>query len=232
MDNPYAIHARPVAQADVSTRADFILKTYAHLVAALCSFTILEVVLFQTGVAYRVAEAMMGVSWMLVLGAFMLVMWLGSRLAERADSKAMQYLGLAGVVVIEAVIFLPLLVYAQLQAPPGTIESAAGVTLVGFAGLTLVAFVTRKDFRFLRGLLYWGGIVAVAAIFGGLMFGFQLGLWFSVAMVAFAGGAILYDTSNVLHHYPEDRYVAASLQLFTSVALLFWYVLRIFLSRD
>ena len=43
---------------------------------------------------------------------------------------------------------------------------------------------------------------------------------------------ILYDTSNVLHHYPEDRYVAGALQLFASVALMFWYVLRIFMSRD
>ena len=158
MDNPYALHARPVSEADVDTRADFILKTYAHLVAALCAFTILEVVLFQTGVAYRVAEAMMGVSWMLILGAFMLVMWMGARLAERADSKAVQYLGLAGVVVVEAVIFLPLLVYAQLQAPPGTIQSAAGVSLAAFAGLTLVAFITRKDFSFLRGVLMWGGV--------------------------------------------------------------------------
>jgi hypothetical protein len=38
-------------------------------------------------------------------------------------------------------------------------------------------------------------------------------------------------TSNVLHHFPEDRYVAASLQLFSSVTLMFWYVLRIFMSR-
>jgi FtsH-binding integral membrane protein len=50
-------------------------------------------------------------------------------------------------------------------------------------------------------------------------------------MVALAGGAILYDTSNVLHHYPEDRYVAAALELFASVALMLWYVLRLFLSR-
>ena len=56
--------------------------------------------------------------------------------------------------------------------------------------------------------------------------------WFSVAMVGLAGAAILYDTSNVLHHYPEDRYVAASLQLFASVAMMFWYVLRIFMSRE
>ena len=50
-------------------------------------------------------------------------------------------------------------------------------------------------------------------------------------MIVFAGGAILYDTSNVLHEYPEDRHVAASLQLFASVMLLLWYVIRLFLSR-
>ena len=59
------------------------------------------------------------------------------------------------------------------------------------------------------------------------------GVFFSVALIAFAGAAILYDTSNVIHHFPEDRYVAASLELFASVALMFWYVLRLFIaSRD
>ena len=103
--------------------------------------------------------------------------------------------------------------------------------MLGFAGLTAVAFTTRKDFSFLGALLRWGGIVAIVAIAAGVVFGFQMGTWFSVAMVGFAGAAILYDTSNVIHHYPEDRYVAASLQLLASVALMFWYVLRIFLSR-
>jgi FtsH-binding integral membrane protein len=51
-------------------------------------------------------------------------------------------------------------------------------------------------------------------------------------MIGFAGAAVLYDTSNILHHYPEDRYVAASLQRFASIALMFWYVLRLFMSRD
>ncbi len=105
-------------------------------------------------------------------------------------------------------------------------------TLIGFAGLTAVAFVTRKDFSFLRGMLMWGGVVAMLAIVGGILFGFELGTWFSVAMIGFAGAAILYDTSNVLHHFPEDRYVGAALQLFASVALMFWYVLRLFMSSD
>ena len=51
-------------------------------------------------------------------------------------------------------------------------------------------------------------------------------------MVGFAGAAILYDTSNVLTRFPEDRYVAAALQLFSSVALMFWYVLRIMMSMS
>jgi FtsH-binding integral membrane protein len=50
-------------------------------------------------------------------------------------------------------------------------------------------------------------------------------------MVALAGAAVLHDTSKVLHHFPEDRYVAAALELFASVALMFWYVLRLYLSR-
>jgi FtsH-binding integral membrane protein len=115
---------------------------------------------------------------------------------------------------------------------PGAIESAAAVTLLGFAGLTFVAFRTRKDFSFMRGMLMWGGVLALVAIVGAVIFGFELGTWFSVAMVGFAGAAILYDTSNVLHHYPEDRYVAAALALFASVALMFWYILRLFTSRD
>jgi FtsH-binding integral membrane protein len=124
------------------------------------------------------------------------------------------------------------MLYVANSYADGTIESAALVTLLGFSGLTVVAFVTRKDFSFMRSLLGYGGVLALVAIVAGVVFGFQLGTWFSVAMVGFAGAAILYDTSNVLHHHPEDRYVGAACQLFASVALMFWYILRIFMSRD
>ncbi|HMB92817.1 MAG TPA: Bax inhibitor-1 family protein, partial [Rhodothermales bacterium] len=84
----------------------------------------------------------------------------------------------------------------------------------------------------LGSVLRWGFIVAIVLIVAALLFGFELGTFFSVAMIALAGGAILYDTSNILHHYPEDRYVGAALELFASVALMFWYVLRLFMSRN
>jgi FtsH-binding integral membrane protein len=112
------------------------------------------------------------------------------------------------------------------------IDSAAGVTLLGSIGLIATAMITRKDFSFLRGLLVWGFILAAVGIVASLMFGFELGTWFSVAMIGFAGAAVLYDTSNIMHHYSEDKYVAASMALFASIALMFWYVLRLFMSRD
>jgi len=221
---------QPVAAIGVDARASFINRTYNHLMGAIVLFTLIEVGLFQSGYAESIAGLLLGGSWLLVLGAFMLVSWFASRVSLTSESVGAQYAALGGFVVAESIIFVPMLWLAE-QYAPGAIQSAAVVTLIGFAGLTAVAFVTRKDFSFLRGMLMWGGVVALLAIVGGILFGFELGTWFSVAMIGFAGAAILYDTSNVLHHFPEDRYVGAALQLFASVALMFWYVLRLFMAR-
>jgi FtsH-binding integral membrane protein len=99
-----------------------------------------------------------------------------------------------------------------------------------FAGLTAVVFLTGKDFSFLRTALWLGGFIALGFGICACLFGFSLGLVFSVAMVALASGYILYDTSNVLHHYRIGQHVAAALALFASVALLFYYIVRIVLS--
>jgi FtsH-binding integral membrane protein len=103
---------------------------------------------------------------------------------------------------------------------------------LGCVGLIATAMITRKDFSFLRGMLVWVGMLAFVGIIFSMISGFQLGTWFSVAMIGFAGAAVLYDTSNIIHHYPQDKYVAASMQLFGSIALMFWYILRLFMSRD
>jgi len=233
MSNSYELPGsyQPVAAIGVEPRARFISRTYNHLMAAIVGFTLFEVFLFQSGMAEPIAQTLLGGSWLLVLGGFMVVSWMASRVAATSQSLGSQYAALAGFVVAQGIIFVPMLYLAEASAP-GAIESAAAVTLLGFAGLTFVAFRTRKDFSFMRGMLMWGGVLALVAIVGAVIFGFELGTWFSVAMVGFAGAAILYDTSNVLHHYPEDRYVAAALALFASVALMFWYILRLFMSRD
>ena len=215
--------------AGLSSRAGFITRTYLHLLGAVLTFVAIEVGLFATGMAATIGGALSSTRWLMVMGAFIVVSWLATHTAHRATSKLAQYAALGGFIVAQAIVFVPLLAIANHFAP-GAITSAAEVTVLGFIGLTAVVFTTRKDFSFLGAVLRWGLICAVVLIVAGLVFGFQLGTFFSVAMVALAGGAILYDTSNVLHHYPEDRHVGAALQLFASVAMMFWYVLRIFLS--
>lgn len=222
----------PVAQLGVDVRGAFITRTYTHLLGAILAFALIEIYLFQTGMAESIARVLLGGSWLIVLGGFIILSWIASHFAYSAQTKGGQYGALGLFVVGEAIIFTPLLYVADSMAP-GVINSAATVTLLGFLGLTIVAFHTRKDFSFLGGLLRWGFICALVLIVASVLFGFHLGTIFTVAMIVLAGGAILYDTSNVLHHYPEDRHVGAALQLFASVALLFWYILQFFLSsRD
>ena len=221
----------PVSELTTDARAKFITRTYSHVAAAILLFTAIEMWLFSTGRVVALSQWILSFNWLVIIGALMLVGWLATHVAHNLESKPLQYLALAAFVIAQAVIFAPLLlIAATLQA--GIIESAVFITLFGVIGLTAVAFITRKDFSFMRGILVWAGILALVAIAGSVLFGFQLGTWFSVAMIGFAGAAVLYDTSNILHHYPEDRYVGAALQLFASIALMFWYVLRLFMSRD
>jgi FtsH-binding integral membrane protein len=231
-DQPSAQIRVPVIAAPAGTREAFIVRTYVHLFLAVLGFIVLELLYFASGLAQDIARALLSVNWLLVLGGFIIVSWLARGVAARAKTREVQYLGLAGFVFAESIIFVPLLFVANFYAP-GAIRSAALITLVGFTGLTAIAFQSRRDFSFLGGILKWAGVLALVAIVGAVAFGFNLGMWFSVAMIGVAGGAILYDTSAVLRHFPEDAHVAASLELFASVALMFWYVLRLLsFSRD
>jgi len=218
------------SSAGIDSRAQFITRTYTHVVGGILGFILIELALFESGAAETIARFMFGFPWLLIIGAFMLVGWLATRTAQTSTSLGMQYFAYAMYVLVEALIFVPLLYLANAKAP-GAIDSAALVTSLGAAGLMIVAHRTRKDFSFLRGILMWGGVVAIVAMIGGAVFGFQLGTWFSVAMIGFAGAAVLYDTSNIIHVYPEDRYVAAAMQLFASIALMFWYVLRLMMGN-
>lgn len=221
-----------VARAEPDARAAFIRRTYIHLAGAIAVFVGLETVLLRSALAPAMLRFIEGnqYGWLMILGAFILSGWLARGLAVRANSPGVQYAGLALFVSAEAVIFVPLLYIAAHFSSPEVIPNAAIITGCLFGALTFIAFTSGSDFSFLRGILCIGGLLALGAIVGGAIFGFNLGLWFSVAMVALAGGSILYDTGKIMRTYPTDKHVAASLELFASVALMFWYVLRILMS--
>ena len=224
--NPYV-----VADAAPAERAGFIRRTYAHLGGAIAAFIAIEYLLFQTVLPNKSLEWLSTgrYSWLIVLGGFMAVSWIADHWARSSTAPAVQYAGLGLYVVAEALIFVPLLAIANRMAPD-IIPMAGLITLLLFGGLTFTAFTTRKDFSFLGSILKIGSFVALGVIIAGAVFGFQLGLLFSGVMVAFAAGAILYSTSNIIHHYGTTQHVAAALSLFASVALLFWYILRILMS--
>src|SRR5262249_33855665 len=152
------------------------------------------------------------------------------RWAQSDMPAGVQYLGLGLYVVIESIIFLPLLWIANTQYP-GTISTAGILTFMVFVGLTLAVLLTRQDFSYMRPILTVGSMLALGFILVATFVNIDmLGLIFCFAMVALISGYILYYTSNVLHHYRTDQHVAAALALFSSIATLFWYVLQIVMS--
>lgn len=223
-------------QVDEAERAVFYQKTYAHVALATLLFVIVESVFLSIEPLVQfMLSLMQGWSWLLVLGAFMFATNYAEKLAHTSHDKSTQYFALFLFVVAEAIIFIPLiyiaLAYGQMDES-SVLNQAAITTLALFTGLSAVVLVTKKDFSFLRSILTVGFFVAIGIIIAGMIFGFNLGLVFSGGMVLLAAGAILYQTSNLVHEYSTDQYVGASLGLFASLMLLFWYVLSIFMSRD
>ena len=235
MDNFTTTFGNSVAQAAPIERAAFIRKTYILLAAAILAFIAVEALLFASGAAQVIASLIFtggSIGWLAVLGGFMLISWLSNRWAVSETSTAVQYAGLGVFVIAEAIIFVPLLYVAAYASGDPTVIIKAGIVSLGlFAGLTLTVFVTRTDFSWLAPILGIGGFAALGFIVASALFGFTLGNVFAFIMVAFAGTAILYNTSQVLQRFNTKQHVAAALTLFASIALLFWYILRIFSSR-
>lgn len=221
-----------VAHSTDVEKASFYKKTYLHVALAIVAFIFVETILLKI-VPEETIYMMIGqkYSWLLVLGVF----WLASYLASKwsmAQSKTTQYLGLAFYILLQAVIFLPMMYIAMAYSGGGEVVfQAATLTVAMFAGISAVAFTSKKDFSFLRNVITIGGFIAIGLIVAGMIFGFNLGLWFSVGMVILASATILYQTSKLKDSYLTNQYVGASLQLFASIMLLFWYILRILMSR-
>ena len=220
-----------VAHSSDVEKASFYKKTYLHVAFAILAFIGVETVLLNI-VPEQLILAMFAQRylWLLIIGVF----WLASFLATKwslSQSKSTQYMGLGFYVLLEAVIFLPLIYIAVVYAGGSVIFQAATLTVAMFAGISAVAFTSKRDFSFLRNIITIGGFIAIGLIVAGMIFGFNLGLWFSVGMVILASATILYQISKLKDAYVTDQYVGASLQLFASIMLLFWYILSILMSR-
>lgn len=220
-----------VAHAKEVEKAEFYKKTYLHVALAILAFIGVETVLLKTVPPEVIGLMFQGkLTWLLIIGIF----WLDSVLANKwslSQSRSVQYMGLGFYILLEALIFMPMIYIAVVNVGGSIIYQAAMLTIAMFAGISFVAFTSKRDFSFLRNIIVIGGFISLGLIVGGMIFGFDLGLWFSVGMVILASATILYQTSKLKDSYTTDQYVGASLQLFASIMLLFWYILRILMSR-
>jgi len=224
--------------AETTQRKSFLFKTYLHVFLALVLFVCMQAVMFQTGVANVILQKMASVNWLLILMAFGILSSMASRMAYQVKTLAGQYMALVAFVFLWSVLSLSLV--ANFYYGSGVlVKNAAFLTIVSFSLLTVGTFVSKVNFSFLGVFLRWIGILAISLIvvqiLGPMIFGggfsFGLGTWFSLMMIAYAGGSILYSTSRIMRDFPVDKHVAASLELFSSIILLFWYIYR-YIGRD
>ena len=218
--------------AAASARAGFIRRTYAHLFIAVAAFACLTGFFLHTpAIAEPMLEMLVNGQWLWIFGGYLVASWIANAMAHSGASPTVQYGGLLLYTVAQSLFFVPLLLIAQHPAWGGggseIILQAGILTLIIFGGLTAVVMLTGADFSFMRTALWLAGLAALGLIIVAMFTGFNLGLWFVVGMIVLMAGYILYDTSNVLHHYRTDQHVAASLALFASLSTLFWYVLQL-----
>ena len=220
-----------VANAAESERAAFIKRTYLHLGGAIAAYAVVVSLFIASGVANAFMGVLSGTPWLwfVVLAAYMGVSMLADNWAHSGVSRERQYMGLGLYIV--AFGFLSTIPIARALSMDGNILlHAAGITAALVGGLTFTAFSTKINFSFMGRFLTIGGFVAIGIIVAGMIFGFSLGLWFMGAMIIFAAASVLYSTSNIIHEYHTDQHVAASLSLFSSVGLLFWYVIQFLMA--
>ncbi|MFQ5843917.1 MAG: Bax inhibitor-1 family protein [Planctomycetota bacterium] len=209
--------------AAVNERLGFLRRTYGALLVQLC----------LTGAATSVvvkANLVTPSTWPIVLiGGLIGILFVVPRLIQPSASKATQWMGAGLVIGFFGFSLAPLV----LVAPPGVLLQAFILTAAAFTGLTLYVVTTRKDFSAWGGALWMIFLVlfgiGVLAMFGG----FALGNWYSIAIVLLFSGFILYDTSNILHRFPVNAHMAASVTLLIDFVILFKYIAILLMSaRD
>jgi FtsH-binding integral membrane protein len=220
----------PVGLQGEAVRSAFMSRVYTRLVAGIVAFILIEAYLFATGLAVAITQFVLGTSWLLILGGFMIVSWLANSVALKATTPGSQWGGYLLLVAANSVIFAPLLVLAELQVP-GVIVAAGQYAIGAFIVLSVIAVRSARDFTWIGASLRWFAMLALAAIVLSVLFGFQLGTWFSLGMIGFAGAAILHDTQTILRDMPPGRETVAAMTLFSGLALMFWYLIRFFADR-
>ena len=232
-----------VADAPAADRAAFFRRTYGLVAIGFAAFAALLAIFFvgfdqRSGIAFALfaglgtmISSLGGWSILLVMLAFWGATTLAQSLAFNRASRGSQYAGLGLYVVLEALIFVPLIGYVILSTKgnASTVLVPAGIVTGGMiAGLTALVFMTNLDFSFLKVAIILGSFAALAIVLVAAIAGLSLGAWFSIAMIVLMATVILYQTNEIKNTLETDQHVAAAFILFSSFVTLLFYVIRFF----
>src|SRR5574343_1751469 len=105
-----------VSYATGVERAAFFKKTYSHVAYAILGFMLVEAILLRIVLVEWTMYMMSGkYIWLFIIGVF----WLGSTMTDKLvfhPDRNKQYLGLGLYVLLEAIIFLPMITIAVLDS--------------------------------------------------------------------------------------------------------------------
>ena len=220
-----SLQAQTAAQASVAERMGFIRKVYA---------------LFFLGTLFAIGGVALGFSIPgLMRFAFehpiiMFLLLIGGVMGAQAvrHVPVVNLVALFGFTTLTGVLISPLMAYVAATNPASLVQ--AGVLTVGiFGGLTAYVFISKRDFSFMRGLLFTGLIVVILAgllnifLVGSSAFGFAI----AAATLLLFSGYVLYDTSNIIRRYPTNEYVAGALSLYLDAFNIFLALIRILNGR-
>lgn len=111
---------------------------------------------------------------------------------------------------------------------------AGDIIMLALGGTALVFFccsayvlTTRKDMSFLSGMMMAGFVVLLVAVIANLFLQIPaLSLAISCLFILFSAGAILWETSNIIHG-GETNYIRATVSLYVSLYNIFVSLLSI-----
>jgi FtsH-binding integral membrane protein len=225
-----------VANESQSTQKSFLIKTYSHLVLGIMIFAATIFTTVNTPVLLSTALSLwrLPLAGLVIMAILIATSFVASWLANNSQNVALHYVGLLIYGVMEGFITVPLVFAFLVKGAAGIVAltNASILTVVIFLALTLVVMVTKPNLGFLGKFLAFGSIVAFGLVIFSALFVLNLGIWFTAAMITLVCGYILYETSQMLHNYNSKQYVACALSLLASITNLFWYILRLFGSRN
>jgi modulator of FtsH protease len=160
---------------------------------------------------------------MLMMIGFYGLMFLTYRLADRPAGilAAFAFTGFLGYTLG------PLLSMLLAAGSGDIIMVALGGTALVFFCCSAYVLTTRKDMSFLSGMMMAGFVVLLVAVIANLFLHIPaLSMAISVLFILFSSGAILWETSNIIHG-GETNYIRATVSLYVSVYNIFVSLLSI-----